>query len=155
MRTENTAKLTRGGSLSFYVDGRPAPQGSKKYMGHRGGKPILLESSKSLKEWREKIAWHARQARNNVAHRGVVENWPVGVQLDFYFRRPKSAPRFRRSPIVRPDVDKLTRAVLDALTGVVFKDDSQVVGLHATKSYLDDDSTTEGVRIAVWEGEWP
>ena len=64
MRTENTAKLNRDGSLSFYVDGRPAPQGSKKYMGHRGGKPILLESSKGLKEWREKIAWHARQARN-------------------------------------------------------------------------------------------
>ena len=48
--------------------------------------------------------------------------------------RPKSAPK-RSTPaaIKRPDIDKLARAVLDALTGVWLEDDSHVVCLRATK----------------------
>ena len=47
--------------------------------------------------------------------------------------KPKTVKRIY--PFVRPDLDKLCRAVLDALTGIAYKDDQQVVSLFATKSY--------------------
>jgi Holliday junction resolvase RusA-like endonuclease len=37
----------------------------------------------------------------------------------------------------RPDLDKLIRSVLDAITGVLIQDDSQIVGLHAVKKYVN------------------
>ena len=60
----------------------------------------------------------------------------MGIVLDFGIPKPKSAPKTRRVwPDKRPDLDKLSRSVLDALTYVIFADDSQVVHLRATKDY--------------------
>ena len=82
---------------------------------------------------------------------------PVYVQLDFYLSRPKShygtgrnAQKIKESAPSwpgRPDVDKLARAVLDALTGLVIADDSTVVELRAGKSY----GRRPGVAVLVEE----
>ena len=78
----------------------------------------------------------------------VVFDGPVAVELSFVFRRPKSAAK-REFMSVRPDVDKLCRAVLDALTlkdGVgCLVEDSRVVRLKAEKVYGD----VEGCWIRV------
>jgi crossover junction endodeoxyribonuclease RusA len=56
----------------------------------------------------------------------------------FYLDRPSSVSRESRpSPIVPPDLDKLIRGVGDALTGVIYDDDSQVIRVLAWKSYAD------------------
>ena len=68
------------------------------------------------------------------------------VSLGFAFLRPKSVSKKKRPYVtVKPDVDKLARAVLDAMTGVVFRDDAQVVKLEVEKQY----SAMAGVGIAV------
>lgn len=113
---------------SVFVPGAPAPQGSKAFKGIRGGKAILIESSKAVGPWRERIALTAH------SHAAGLLPPPVSVGLEFVMPRPKSAPK-RSTPaaIKRPDIDKLARAVLDALTGVWLEDDSHVVCLRATK----------------------
>lgn len=74
---------------------------------------------------------------------------PVSVRLDFVMPRPKSAPRRFTPPAVkRPDIDKLSRAVLDALTGICWHDDSQVIALTATKRLAEIDETA-GVHIEL------
>lgn len=65
------------------------------------------------------------------------------MQLDFAFIKPKTVNRNR--PSVKPDLDKLIRAVLDALTGIAYTDDSQVVRILAQKSY----GSVEGVRVVM------
>lgn len=60
---------------------------------------------------------------------------PVAVRLHFYVQRPKSAPKRIVLPATRPDIDKLARAVLDAMTSVVFVDDALVVDLQIVKSF--------------------
>ena len=71
---------------------------------------------------------------------------PVDVTVGFHFPRPKShygtgknAGHVKDSApdhhITRPDIDKLLRALLDGMTGVVFKDDSQVAEIVARKYY--------------------
>jgi crossover junction endodeoxyribonuclease RusA len=125
--------------LAFTVLGTPAPQGSKRHVG-RG---ILVESSKLVRPWRDTIAWTAREALNGQPPFAG----PVNVHATFILPRPKSHYRTGKhhdqlradaptwSP-KKPDLDKLLRALLDALTTAqVWNDDSQVATLHARKVY--------------------
>ena len=140
--------------LDFFVPGDPAPQGSKRYLGD--GR--MVESSKRVAPWRADIRSVA-EAVMKPRHEAL---WaaPVYVQLDFYLSRPKShygtgrnAQKIKESAPKwpgRPDVDKLARAVLDALTGLVIADDSTVVELRASKSY----GRRPGVAVLVEEMMW-
>lgn len=120
--------------ISFTVYGRPRPQGSKRPVRLKNGRTVLLEMSKELKPWRQEIAAAALFARKQDAI--AFPTGPVTVALDFYFAKPKSAKK-RNRPTTRPDVDKTSRSCLDAVTGILIKDDSQVVELIARKFYGD------------------
>ncbi len=68
--------------------------------------------------------------------------------MDFYFERPKSASlKSRPGMTVKPDGDKLVRAVFDAMTGTVVTDDAQFVDIHARKFY----GIPERVEITIGE----
>ncbi len=123
-------------SPRVWVAGVPAPQGSKRHVG-RG---IMVESSKGVGPWRERVAGELAGVLGEgyePTRAGVV------VNARFVFTRPKShlrksgepRPSAPRTPATRPDLDKLVRAVLDALTGVAFVDDGQVVAINAGKEY--------------------
>lgn len=119
-----------GISAHFFVSGKPIPQGSLKFInGH-----AIHVRAQDLALWRADIANAARQARVNKAQEGVE------VSLTFILQRPKTVKR--KEPHVRPDIDKLTRAVLDGLTGVAYEDDEQVVKIVAEKRY--------GENVGVW-----
>ncbi len=127
--------------VAFFVPGKPAPQGSKRHVG-RG---ILVESSKEVGPWRERVAL---AAHNAMAGRSVADG-AVSVILYFILPRPKSAPKSRTPAAVkRPDLDKLVRACLDAITDVIISDDSQVVTIYAHKR-IAEIGETAGVEIRV------
>lgn len=131
------------GSIEFFVPGTPAPQGSKSFKGIRGGRGILVESSKALGPWRERVALAAH------SHADGLMGGPIGIRLKFVMPRPKSTPKRTTPPAVkRPDIDKISRAILDAITGVLIADDSQVVDLHATKRLAEPDES-HGVHIEL------
>ena len=126
--------------FQFYAHGLPAPQGSKKHMG-RG---VLVEQSKRVKPWREAVKWAVIEA--NPAR--LKFHAPVSVQIVFYFARPKS----RKNDVhhcTSPDLDKLCRSTLDALTdsGIIV-DDSLVAELRASKFYVVGDKAP-GASIRV------
>src|ERR1700677_4233705 len=138
MATPNGNRMT---TIAFTVPGKPAPQGSKRHVG-RG---MMVESSKELGPWRERVALCAHNA---MCGRSLLDG-AVRVRLDLTLPRPKSAPKRSTPPAVkRPDVDKLARAILDAITGIIVRDDSQIVDLHATKR-LAELGETPGVAITV------
>ncbi len=132
--------------ISFQVHGLPIPQGSTRaWVLH--GKPVITSSAKGLATWRRLVA----DVAQNYA---PAEPWegPVGIELHFGLPKPKSAPKRKRVwPDKRPDLDKLTRAVLDALTYVVFADDSQVVDIRASKDYGAPGVVVEIRRVLVEE----
>jgi len=112
--------------LEIKVIGTPAPQGSKRHVG-RG---ILIESSAKVKPWREAVVWAARESGGKVPG-------PVVVDLTFTLQRPKSRPKRDIWPDRKPDLDKLTRSTLDALTTAgAIEDDARVVGLIVWKTYV-------------------
>lgn len=111
--------------LDIFVAGRPAPQGSKRHVGNG----IMVESSKAVAPWRTTVAWHAAQAYQGAPLQGAVQ-----VVLRFVMPRPVSTPKSKTpEAIKKPDLDKLVRAIFDALSGVVWRDDSQVVEVLADK----------------------
>lgn len=128
-------------AIQFTVYGLPVPQGSKKVI----GKNVIEMADARLRSWRQDVAAQARAAMEGASP--FIE--PVDVRLMFWLPRPqnhfgtgRNAERLKPSapiaPAVRPDLDKLTRAVLDALTGIVFRDDKQVVGMTLSKLYAQD-----------------
>lgn len=123
-----------------FVAGSPAPQGSKKYLGNG----IMVESSKAVKPWRVDVAWTVRE------YFPTPLDGAVRLELEFVMPRPKSAPK-KSTPaaIKRPDLDKLVRAVMDAITGVVVVDDSQVVHLVATKRIAEINEKSGLYLLAV------
>lgn len=142
--------LTR---VSFFVPGKPAPQGSKRHVG-RG---ILVESSKALGPWRERIAIVARQATAGGHPQMFTAGDPIAVHIEFVMPRPSGTPKSRTPAAVkRPDVDKLARAVLDAITDVLIHDDSAVVHLQATKRLAGtDEPPGADITVAVIEAAAP
>ena len=103
---------------------------------------MITTDNTRLKPWRQQVTDTALSLQVEA----IAREQPVEVVLDFYFARPKSVNKKRLGMTVRPDLDKLVRALLDALTGVLFQDDSQVVGIIARKHYDEIERVEIDVR---------
>jgi crossover junction endodeoxyribonuclease RusA len=125
-------------SIDFAIVGLPIPQGSHRC---RNGN-VVPDNGPTLMKWRTLVAHHARQAMPD----GWDRAGPFGLAVSFWFPRPLSHHINRDMARVRPtaptwhtqtpDVDKLARAVADALTTArVWKDDRYCVYLSAEKSW--------------------
>ena len=161
--------LTYRSKCEFIVWGKAAPRGSVKAIprgkvvnvhGQRlredKGTLVIDQESAVLKSWMQQIKQTAIGAWAQ-EHTGYSDK-PFIVDITFCMDRPQSHYRTGRyaghvketapkRPIVRPDLDKLTRAVNDALTKVVFKDDSQVVEMNVKKIH----GYPEGVKVRLYE----
>ena len=127
----------------------PAPQGSKNPWGG--------EANKNTKPWREAVASEAARV---MSERGIAPlDGPVGLSIEFVFPRPKShyrsngelkplAPKYKDS---KPDLDKLLRAVGDALTSVAVRDDARIATLATAKLYtVPDVYPHPGISIRLY-----
>jgi crossover junction endodeoxyribonuclease RusA len=129
-------------TLKISVLGVPVTQGSKSAF-IAGGKPYVREKSSGAAhmrfvDWRQAVRSEAQRAIEQKGNDSGLFEGPVSVECRFSLPKPASAPKTRRTwPLGARsgDVDKLARLVLDALTGIVFADDSHVVDLHVSKDY--------------------
>lgn len=132
------------GEVEFRVMGEPVPQGSTRAFITKSGRPIITHSNRNVKEWRQRIATEAQAKRPPQWHMGSA----ILINIDFFMPRPKSLPKKVEKDIKRPDLDKLIRAVLDGLTGIYYDDDSQVIGIFASKEYAGK-NVAPGVQIRI------
>lgn len=123
------------GAIRFTVYGVAQPQGSAKAFIPKGwSRPVITSDNKGLKAWRHLVADAASQALQASPEPRCFDG-PVQVVAAFYLPRPKSLAKRPMSHITKPDVDKLARSLGDALSGVLYNDDRQVVQLKVTKAY--------------------
>ena len=101
---------------------------------------IVHNKTKDLMEWRSKVGQAAHLAGCTPITGAIT------ITMRFRYLRPKSV--IRTQPTVPPDLDKQIRSILDALTGIAYVDDSQVVEITATKRY----HTTQGVDVVITGG---
>jgi crossover junction endodeoxyribonuclease RusA len=137
-------------AIIFRVHGEPIPQGSMRAF-VAGGRAKVRPDNKRCNPWRSDVAAVAARTMDGAP---LLEG-PVAIEMAFALPRPEKVPKARRGrPAAKPDMDKLARAVLDALTGVVFTDDAQVCELAARKMYREP-SRGPGVVVEVRELDWP
>lgn len=121
-------------AITFSVPGEPVPQPRPRVSTRGGFARAYVPAKHPVHAYRAAIANAARAAGAG------VHGEPVGVLIDLVWQRPKShlrksgvkpdAPQFPRC-----DVDNAAKAVLDALNGVAWEDDSQVCSLTVAKHY--------------------
>ena len=134
-------------SITVRVDGNPAPGGSKRHIGN--GR--MVDAGKNNRPWRDTVAWNARDQ-----YQGQPMAGPLAVVVTFTV--PHLASHRRKDgtlkdsigqPTKRPDLTKLWRAVEDALTGILWIDDAQIVIQSVCKQY----GPVPGVRVVVTQLE--
>ena len=74
---------------------------------------------------------------------------PLQVQIVVRILKPKSKPKKACWPTSKPDADNYAKLVLDALNGVLWRDDSQVVRLFVEKAYCDALHPQQGIALLV------
>lgn len=127
--------------IQFTVYGEPTTQGSKRAFVRGGRAVVVSHKPRRLSAWREAVA----QAAGNT-YQGEMLTGPVKLSMCFVRPRPNThygtgrnrgavKPSAPAKPTTKPDVTKLVRSVEDACTGVIWRDDSQVVELIAEKRY--------------------
>lgn len=99
---------------------------------------IIHSQGSALAAWRSAIALQARQAGATPVE-GAIQ-----IDMTFTTLRPRTVTRAH--PTVPPDLDKLVRAVLDGLTAIAYRDDSQVTAFTARKEYGE----RMGVEISIF-----
>lgn len=119
-------------SVEFFVPGLPRPKGNMRIV--PGRRTLRDAGGSKLRAWLKLVRVRASQSWS-----GEPSNCPIGIRIVFHLPRPQTGPnKDKLLHDCRPDLDKLLRAVLDALTGITYRDDSQVCGLDARKVYTTD-----------------
>ncbi len=135
--------------IRVFIAGNPATQGSKRFVG--GGR--FIESCKRLPAWREDVRagllGYDGQPRLKLGER------PARIDVIYILPRPKSLPKKKDiCHTKKPDIDKLTRAICDAITSAgVWNDDSQCCEQYCTKRYSTL-GETPGCWIEIRESEY-
>lgn len=113
------------------LPGDPVGQGRPRCT-CRGGKPRLYDPEAS-RLWKERASVLIRL---EMGKRPCIEEGPVAVTIEAYFRRPKSLGPGEAIPRpAKPDADNVAKCVLDAAQGRCFRDDAQVTQLTVHKFY--------------------
>jgi Holliday junction resolvase RusA-like endonuclease len=156
--------------LTMWVPGKSQTAGSKSaFVNPKTGKAIVTESAKGAARVAKKT-WRQDLKDEGIRQRRVtwLVDEPVSVALaaQFVFVRARAGGQLRtgrhegevkpwavcRRPVERPDALKLARAAEDALTGVLWLDDSQIVDEQISKVYGDDvglSPRAEGLLLIV------
>ncbi len=135
--------------ISFFVECTPIAQPRQRHAVRNGHAINYLPKSHPIHIYKQMVQIHARMACP-----GIMEG-PVGVNVMFLMPRPASRIWKRKAidrawHVAKPDQDNLVKGTFDAMNGIVWRDDSQVCRLMATKMYAAGDEKP-GVMVQVYE----
>lgn len=127
--------------LTFEIHGAPEPQKQTRH-----GKGHCYDPSKKRKE---QIQWQVKAFAPKEPLRG-----PISLSLHFVMPIPKSTSAVRKRHminntlmhVIRPDLDNLGYLVTNAMKGIIYADDSQIVELNQIKRYGDLPRTIVQIR---------
>lgn len=138
--------------LHFIIRGKPTGKGRPRFA--RNGHCWTPDKTVAYEREIKLAYWEAYGRRHFSADKALA------VEIVLYYVRPKSMTKAKRlmaqrgilRPVVKPDVDNVAKAILDALNGVAFADDRQIVQLSCEKWYdvTDENCGFASVTIKGW-----
>lgn len=134
----------------FVIPGEPQGKGRPRFS--RAGKHVKTYTPDKTASYESLIRFeYERQCRDI----RFLDKTPLKIMINAFFSIPKSTSRARRDamleheirPTRKPDADNILKVVCDALNGIAYNDDAQIVNAAVNKYYGDKP------RVAVWLGE--
>ena len=137
--------------IHFKIEGKPVPQGRPRAV--RMGAGVRMYDPPKSKVYKQMVAARVRSYMKINGIQTITE--PLAIHLNFYFTPPKSYSKKRIRAIEakeelftkKPDLDNLAKSILDSCNNLLFKDDSQIVGLTIGKHYGHEDYVDVKVQI--------
>ena len=131
--------------ISFFVHCEPVPQPRAKVSTRGGFARAYVDSEHPSHALKQAIreAYHGREKLEG----------PIRCTLAFYFERPKSHTKKQRQSdwhTGKADIDNLQKLVFDALNGIAYDDDKQIVFVTACKRWVGDEADS-GIYISLRE----
>lgn len=125
-------------TYEFRIDGVAVPQGrpratlrNKKSVA-QGAAPIIgAYDPKTSRQWKNAV----KKALDKQALLAEPLDGPLAIDLTFYLPKPKSKPKGKKYPDVRPDLDNFVKLIMDCANERLFTDDGRIVEIHARKLY--------------------
>ena len=135
--------------VTFSVDGDPVGKQRARYA--KRGNYVQTYTPDKTRNYESLIKEAAIQAMGS----NEILETPVNLYLYIRVPIPKSYSKKRleaclngsEKPIKKPDASNVLKSVEDAMNGVVYKDDSQIVNIHVTKVY----ASQSGIDVCVKE----
>lgn len=129
---------------SFVIEGDPVAKGRPKFA--RRGKFVSVYTPEKTKTYEAKVAEVAMIAMGD---HDPLET-PIVVCVYISMAVPASYSKKRRKdcldkierPLKKPDIDNVAKGITDAMNGIVYQDDCQIVSLHVTKVYATESSVS-------------
>lgn len=130
-------------SISFYVHAKPKGKGRPRFSRTRYG--VMTHTPESTAEFEDRVRYAYMEQGGAARQR---PHWgkgiPLAIEAEICFAPPASASKKRKLDMcagrirhtIKPDVDNVLKAVEDALNGLAYADDAQIVETHAIKSTM-------------------
>lgn len=126
-------------TIKINIPGDPVAQARPRAV--KMGKGIRMYDPKPSADYKKYVATIAKQH----APKKILEG-ALGVKLKVYRQIPKSTTKKRRQamnegierPVVKPDLTNYAKGIEDALNGIIYHDDSQIIDLQIEKHYSDE-----------------
>lgn len=135
--------------VTFDVIGPAIPQGSMIPGITKKGKPFARHSNPSLLQWRRTCALMATVAMRSARAKMVRRYGAIEIHFSVFVERGNKTRKYPTARTDGGDIDKLERALLDALTGVCFEDDSMVIDVKKSMRF----APTAGMRVQVFSDD--
>ena len=119
--------------IDFTIPGEPKGKGRPRFGKGHAYTPDVTENYESY----IKLCC-ARAARTPFPPSSRIK-----MEIHAYYGIPSSAPKYKRIamangdilPTKKPDIDNVAKIVCDALNGLAYKDDKQIVEMYVRKRY--------------------
>lgn len=132
--------------LEIYIPGKAVPQGRPKFT--RIGNGVRTYDPKQSVDYKSWIKHCALQVMEKSGTSIIPRDIPLHMALNVTITKPASVSKRRLCPVVKPDLDNIQKTIQDALEGIVYQADQQIVSIRSVKRYGTSDSVT--VTLQDW-----
>ena len=132
--------------LEIYIPGKSVPQGRPRFA--RRGNFVQTYDAKQSVDYKSWVKHCALEVMHKTGTQLISRDVPLHMVLNVVIAKPSSVPKRRLCPVVKPDLDNIQKTIQDALEGIAYQADQQIVSISSVKRYGQADSVT--VTLQDW-----
>ena len=132
--------------LEIYIPGKAVPQGRPRFA--RRGNFVQTYDAKQSVDYKSWVKHCAMEVMHKTGAQLISRDVPLHMVLNVVIAKPSSVPKRRLCPVVKPDLDNIQKTIQDALEGIAYQADQQIVSIRSVKRYGKADSVT--VTLQDW-----